>query len=753
MLKWLLLLVLPFSLYALEITFQAGKEDFDKYTVLHVRDKTPFICEPQLDHAGEMIKVICAFSEIPNESFKPLRDDFFSVESETKKGTFFLIITPTHKLQLLPDVFDLAKDDTVFKSNVKLARVWLMVGFKEKFSLLKNDKTPDVGLNIPVTFTDNELLHVGSLDIEGNPVHIKQARDVTTYLKIKKEYEKGDYNDALTLINDISESFPDSIFMSELLYYKLKVLSHLENNDEVIALSKTYLRKYSSDENVPEILSLTARAYSKLGMNSDADYFYDRLFSEHEDSVYAKKGMIYKADQLLDSGSSKKALEFYERALNETKDIATAATAAERIAKYYLTKEKPKKAGEYVSKILQADPNFFLKNTEESLNLADALAEKGINLEASQIDQIVLKTMKKFDDKYEGLLKDSGLRLAQTDDKADAIKLLNRYLKEFPYGMYDKQVTTAKDSLFFENNDENVTAKLSKYDELMQTYKNDSIANKALYMKAQLLLDNGKYQEVLDIKSQLDKLDPTVYKDTSKISTQAAGELMKERLKEGKCNDVVNISSKYDIELSDKFDEPLFGCYMKVSQFDKAKKIAQMHIESKELTQKMKWLFKYSQAEFEIGEYKNAAASGEDLITLIGKEKSTPYNDIYRIMFDTYERLGNDNKMIEMMNKILQVYGDDFKDIERYVQMVTLGIKQKDDNIIITYAQKVMSLQEKTKTYTQSPYIEFTLYQAYLNQDNITRALDILYTLDARTLTKEQRSRQKYLLGSLLQKQ
>ncbi|HEX5623797.1 MAG TPA: flagellar protein, partial [Sulfuricurvum sp.] len=76
-------------------------------------------------------------------------------------------------------------------------------------------------------------------------------------------------------------------------------------------------------------------------------------------------------------------------------------------------------------------------------------------------------------------------------------------------------------------------------------------------------------------------------------------------------------------------------------------------------------------------------------------------------------------------------------------------LKRKDDAMIQNYAQKVTALQGRTKTYTQSPFIEFTLAQSLMNQDKNKDALQILKSLDGRKLTAEQRSRQKYLVGSL----
>jgi predicted Zn-dependent protease len=83
--------------------------------------------------------------------------------------------------------------------------------------------------------------------------------------------------------------------------------------------------------------------------------------------------------------------------------------------------------------------------------------------------------------------------------------------------------------------------------------------------------------------------------------------------------------------------------------------------------------------------------------------------------------------------------------------MVSLGLKRKDEAMTQNYARKVFTLQERTRTYTQSPYIEFTLAQSYQNVGKDADALKILRTLNVRKLSNEKRSRQQYLIGAIEQ--
>ena len=81
-----------------------------------------------------------------------------------------------------------------------------------------------------------------------------------------------------------------------------------------------------------------------------------------------------------------------------------------------------------------------------------------------------------------------------------------------------------------------------------------------------------------------------------------------------------------------------------------------------------------------------------------------------------------------------------------------IGSEKKDDNIVIKYGQKVIKIQNSSKSYAQSPFVEFMIYQSYLNKENLEAALKIIKSLDNLKLSKLERARQKYLLGSILTK-
>ncbi len=740
------------STFALEISIQGAKENHKDYSVLHLSDKDDFLCQEEKNDFKEVVKIVCAFSKSPSQKLKKIQNNFFEVTTQTKKKTFFLVIKPFGKMKLYPMVFDLTKDDTLFNSDVKLSKSWMIVGYRDKIPYIKDNAYSDMSINFPFTFSKDKLPYVGSLDMQGNPVHVKRVRDVTEYLKIKKLYKEERYGNCLDLLDEVINSYPNSLFMAELLFYKIRVFGKLENYDGLIDIAKVYLREYSSDENVPEVLSLIAKAYFKNGFNTDADYFFERLFLEHPNSVYAKWGYVYKGEMFESTGSNKKAVASYKRALQETDNIDVAVAAAYRLAKNFIVNSNSDAANEYIQKIAKAKPEYFIVNMTDSMNMMYDLADLEKYIPAATIAKAIYDSIDRNYDEYEGLLRDRGIWLSKTDKKQEALSALNLYIKDFEDGSFIEEIEVAKDALFFDVLDANYSVKLTNYDKLITEYVGDSIGYKAIYEKAKLLVDNDKFIDALNLEADLLRLDAEEYPDVQSIITKAAIGTMEEALQIKECNKVLEISSKYKIELSDKWDDGIYLCAMKGADFELAQKMADKNLKSKDLQQRKKWLYRYIKVDFATGNYSNVIEASKELITLIEDDKDSKYLDVYRYIFDTYQRLEDSTKMIDAMVDIEKVYKLDYLDIERYVSVMTVGSQRKDSNLVIEYAKKIMSIQSASNSYAQSPFVEFALYQAYIEKEDNNLALEVIKSLDDRVLESSTRARQKYLLGSVYDK-
>jgi predicted negative regulator of RcsB-dependent stress response len=751
-LKYWIILSLCVPLFGLELSIQSGKEGGEKFSVLHLRHTAPFSCQATDNEFGEIKRIDCRFPTAPKQNFSPIDNGQMVVTASSTAQGYTITVLPKSKIKLIPVLFDLTKGGETYQNNAKKALHWNVIGYQETLPLLNLSTQSATTINFPIKVVKNTPPYVGGLDLKGNPIKITRVQDVTDYMEMKKAYAAKDYNKVLDRAENTLKEYPNTVFKNELMLYQIRSYHQLGEFEKLLALSKQFLRAYSADPGLAEVLVYTANAYSKIGQITDADYFFDRLFDEQKESPFAPLGMIYKAEQYEISGDSKNAAQYYKRALSSTSDVAIASKAAFRLAKIELVNKEDKKAAQYVEKIATVNGAYFSEVSEDAINMAAVFMERNDPKTAVRITEALLNKSNKASDNYQLLLKNLGLQLAKAGKRGEALKRFNEYLNTFKYGEYVEEVRRAKDGLFFKEGDTNATEEIKKYNDLIDRYGDDSVGRKALYKKAQLLFKEKKYKEVLDIESDLYRLDSTEYPETNQLISKSAIGFEKTLLKEGKCADAMKFQKMYKIKLLSEWDEALFNCALKTTQYPTAKKIAQSHLKSNSISERQIWLLRMVKTQFGLGEYKAAIKGGNELITLLEAQKNPPLNEIYRIMYDTAQRLGDSDAMIRHIKSIEGAYPNDFNDIERYTQMVSLGLKRKDEAMTQTYARKVITLQERTKSNTQSPYIEFTLAQSYQNLGKDTDALNVLKTLNKQKLNAEKRSRQQYLIGAIEQR-
>lgn len=749
--KYWLLLSLWFPLHGLDLTIQSGKEESEPYSILNLRDDSPFGCRTDRDDFNEITQIVCQIPKPSQRTFSPINNTHFTVQqTKTSSGTA-ITIKPKTKIALYPVSFDLVKNPQMYVSNTLSSKQWTLIGYRKKIPMLSSEKQNPNALNLPVKIIKDKdpYPYVGGLDLKGNPIAMKRVQDVNDYMELKKAYQGKDYAKVLFLAQSTLKNYPDTIFKNELLLYQIRALHHLGESEKLLELSKKFIRQYSGDSGIAEVLAYTGNAYSKIGQNINSDYFYDRLFTEHGSSPFAAQGMFYKAQQLEVMGSFKKAAKFYREALNRTKDVDLASAASFKLAHIEMMAGHPEKAKPHLEKIAQVNPKYFSDVRPDAVKMINTFIEKKDPKTAAKITKSLMDAAPKKSAEHEVLLKNLGLLYAAAGQKEKALDRFNEYINLFPYGEGLDEVRRAKDGLFFEKTELTGSEGIKKYDELIERYGNDSVGQKALYKKAQLLLKEKKYQEILDMENDLYRLNSKEFPEANSMIAQSAIALTKQKLEAQKCSEAMTLHRMYRIKLLPQWDGLTFDCALRMGNFPVAKKIAAAHVKSPTIAERQVWLLRLTKAHFEMGEYKQATRTGKDLVTLLQVQKNPPLNEVYRVLFDTAQRMGNDEGMVQYIKGCESAYGIAFADIERYTQMAALGLKRKDDAMIQNYAQKVTALQGRTKTYTQSPFIEFTLAQSLMNQDKNKEALQILKSLDGRKLTAEKRSRQKYLVGSL----
>ncbi len=389
------------SLHALTIDLKRGIENNAPFAVLHIQDETPFTCRVFYGERGEPTLYRCDFDQMPESGLKPVKSEFFKIDFKTATGRFSLRVVPRKRSFIQPLPPPVHERPIMPAKRSERSRHWIVVGYEEMPPYLGRAEKDTEGLAFPLDLKSYAIPTIGAVDINGEPVFMKDNRDIETFMAIKEAFKAKKYKKAYDLASEALELYPHSIFASDFLRYRIKALvqeNMKENADEIIKLGKIYIKRYASDEYLPEVLLLLARVYSATGFISDANYFFNRLIHEHKDTKYANLGLIYLGDQLYINGKVKEATKLYLDAYYNARDLDVASLAAYKLGVRYLDRGRTKEAVKYLSKIWEKNREFLLKEKEDAHSIARQLASRQAYDLAIEIDKALLNKLKKLDE-------------------------------------------------------------------------------------------------------------------------------------------------------------------------------------------------------------------------------------------------------------------------------------------------------------------------------------------------------------------
>jgi len=710
------LLFFPLILFALEININYSPSK-KPYEVLTITNNEPFKCKENNS------TLICEFNKVPKIPVFSEKSRFFEIKPVLKKKFFLTIkIKGSYKVFYFEDNLYNKPLITPFK-----------VDFPKKVVIIANEQylsPSNKGLNFYYKHTIYP--YIGAIDENLRPIKEESANDIEKYFEILRAYKRG--QNVLDEIDYFVEKYPDSVFLSDVLYLKLKILDKENQAEEVISLGKEWIKKFAYSPKLPEVLLIIGKNYAKIGLISDATYFFNRVITEYENTKYAYLAMIYLADQLYNTGDEKKAFKLYEKVLYSTKDLDVASLSALRLAEKYLDKGDVKKAFKYYQKIYEANKGFLLKDKKKAYELAKKLATYKMYDLAIKIGEDLLKRLKKLDDLYEVLLYNLAVWSYEANDYKKSLYFINKYLKEFPYGDYIENIKSLRDKVLFEVPEQNLTKKLQYIDKVLSEYKNTPIAKKALVEKIKTLYKLKRYQEILDLEKEIMTLPDNLFKQKDEFLREVALNYAKELLDKD-CAKAIEIIKKYKLDL---INDKVYKCAMKIKDCKFASAICNKFLNNPDDKVFVKWMKRKIEALWCLRDYKNIVKAVDDLCQI--------ETDCYKYKVYKFFALWNLGKYKEALKvaKELEKY-DKFKNAEVYIKIVNLALQNKDYLLAATYAKKIISLQEKYKTYPYSPFVDF-IYAKYTK--NKKEAIKVLKNLLPR-VKGEDKARAYFMLANL----
>lgn len=690
---------------------------------------------------------------MPETPLEPIKSEFFHIDFKVGKGQFLLVVTPKRAslIHALPPV--IYENPILPVKPLKFSKHWVVIGYQgSQPPYLEKRERHESALTFPLELSRYAIPTVGAVDINGEPVFMKKNRDIEKFMAVKEAFKEKKYKKAYDIANEALQLYPDSIFASDFLRYKIKALvadNMKENADEVIKLGKYFIKRYSADEYLPEVLLLLARVYSASGLVSDANYFFNRLIEEHKGSKFANLGLIYLGDQLYINGKVKEATKLYLDAYYNAKHIDVASLAAYKLGIRYLDRGKTKEALKYLEKLWQKNPEFLLQDIEDAHEVAKQLAARQAYDLAIAINKALLDRLKKLDSLYEEALFEIAEWYDEKGDAKQAIAWYEKYLDAFSYGVYSDKARKNLDELFVVGNEANASEALEKYDVLMREYRNTPIADKAMAAKVKLLVSQKRYAEALSLSDELEKIADAKAKELAQKALQeAAWKTFEVAVEAKECQKAITMVEKYGVKPPEKYDAFLYRCYTLYAEYRKAMAIVGHHLNAKTASERATWLCRAVDTLIGLEEYAKALDAANDLRALV----KSPLKTCPSLEWREVKALHETGKYAEEMKKIKAMakrYGEDMRMAEVYRMGYEAAKKAHDEYQQIWMLKRLTALQNRHKSHPYSPWAEFELIRLLKEEKSYIEALKVAESMERLALKGENAARWRYEMALL----
>ena len=289
---FLSMLLLTLHVHALTLSVNSANNNSEPFSILHIINDSEFEClAEELPHGKKAYS--CVFEQEIITDVSDQATPSMDIKFVKFEDGFELIVLPKANSYIRPMGDRLFDDVDVHGTNIsKKSKHWVVVVF-QKIDFLKVNS--EDGIDFPVEYSEFLKPSVGALDLNGAPIEYVGSKDINTFLDVKKLYERKDYESALSQAQEALMLYPDTIFKSELLLYKIRALDKVlqsENSytelseSDLISDAKYWNNNIATEENMPEVLSYIVRNYIRMGFASEANYFLDILLTEYPSNKY-----------------------------------------------------------------------------------------------------------------------------------------------------------------------------------------------------------------------------------------------------------------------------------------------------------------------------------------------------------------------------------------------------------------------------------------------------------------------------------
>lgn len=694
----------------------------------------PFPCVESRDINDNLTFIECIIDKTPNASFPKQNLEFFDIYTEIKNNKFYLFIkaniNANKKIRLFANAFDLKNETALPKERPTNSRVWQIVGFEGEIPFLSN-KTYN-GLNFPIYIPNSALPSIAELNIDGSPLIFEEGADLSMFLTLRNYYIEKKDEESIATADNILNNFPNSIFARDSMLYKIRSMSRLSLvPDDAINLAKMWIKTYPTDTNVPEVLYIIANNYAKLRIFNESRYYYSRILDEFEDSKYVQYALVGMAQNLATNGDKRQPPILYARAYEGAKDLDTASFVALNWAEWSLKNNDKKNAENLISKVVSANPSYFLTHMDTSPNQFELWAENGLYVLSAKAGESMFKKLNN-DAFKEKLMLNVGNWYELASMPSDAYRVYSEFMNL--YANESDEIPNIKkrsDNLLFLLDEGDMEKQITQYDYIIATYPNSDNAKLAYQKKANNLYALKRYKEVLELKPNLEENS-----DVIKNAYIAIIENSKD------CTEMISYYQQSRVITNNARE--LFGCLFSASLFSEAKDLSAEMLMSAVGESKIAWLYNEARVNYALNDYNRTASASRDVMSITKDSKQKIY--VGEMLFFSLVKLGRKSEAISIFNEMLKIAPQNRTLIPLYKEMLTYALNDNDNIAIEKYAKDLIALQNRHKIYEFSPYAELSYADVLFTDNRFNEMLKVLSNLHNANNAEAQKAH--YLRGS-----
>ncbi|RAX54924.1 hypothetical protein CCY99_01920 [Helicobacter sp. 16-1353] len=719
------------SAFSIEVDY--GIENNKRFSIVTLKHSEKFPCKEHIDINGQNILVECTINKTPVSSFPKSKTEFFEIYSNIDDNRFYLSIKPLKRQKLFANFMDLKKDIAIPKERPSESKIWQIVGYGDEIPFLSN-KTYS-GINFPINIPNTALPYIGELNIDMSPLIYDEGPDLGLFLNIRSSYNNKHYDEVIKLTDEMLQSYSNSIFIRDSMLYKIRAM-HKSNipPDDTLQLAKEWIKVYPADINVPEVLYIIADSYGNLRIYNEARYYFDRIIDEYPDSKYVQYALVGIANNLAINGDKKQPEVLFVKAYESAKDLDTASYVAYNWGKYELENDNLSAADDLFSRIVNANPSYFLKDINESYKSLQIWANNKLYNVAARAGESMLNHLGN-DDFKEQLMMDVSLWYELDSKLQESHKINTEFLEIFKDSTNAKLIKERDDNLLFGLNDGDLLKQIEQYDYLIATYPNTQNSKIAYEKKAKALFDLGKYSDVVALKNNLDNNNIDVKNSYIKLIESS-----------NDCKSIVNYYISSNSLLITNNAKKVFDCLMESSLYDSAFQLSSAMLkDAPSGLEKLTWLYNEAKVSYAMGDFNNAALASRDAWNLSKTFKEKQDSGI--ILFLSLANLNRKSEAMNVFDELLSVFPNNKEMIEVYYKLLNWAIESNDNIALERYAKEIMKLQDRFKTYEHSPFVELNYADVLFRDGRYTQMLDILNNISL-PLNNDETQKVRYMKGS-----